>query len=282
MRWWRRPVGVVAIDGKTLPAIVRPGSHRAAGRSTPQVVTAFAAEAQLVISQKAVPAGGNEITAARELLQLLDLKGTLVTTNAIHCQHDTAALVLARGGDDLLALRDNRPTMQAEVEAFFADPQGEGIARHETINATTAGPKSASARSAMTSAGSHRTAALPAKRPCPASPPSPCSKPPSSATAGPAARAASLSSRPLTAERFAEAARAHWRIENGVHGVLDTAFDEDRARKRKDYSAENLAVIRKRALNVFKRARPDMSISRKRKRSGWSDAFARSILGQVP
>ncbi|QLH39912.1 MAG: hypothetical protein HWD60_14570 [Defluviicoccus sp.] len=62
--------------------------------------------------------------------------------------------------------------------------------------------------------------------------------------------------------------------------MFDAAFDEDRARNRKDHNAENLAVIRKRALNVFKRTRPDMSIRRKRKRSGWSDAFARSVLGQ--
>ncbi|MGD1039036.1 MAG: ISAs1 family transposase [Roseiarcus sp.] len=90
-----------------------------------------------------------------------------------------------------------------------------------------------------------------------------------------------LSSARLSAERFAQAARAHWSIENGLHWVLDTAFDEDRARNRKDHGAENLAVIRKLALNVLKRARPEISTRRKRKRSGWSDAFARSVLGQM-
>ena len=68
---------------------------------------------------------------------------------------------------------------------------------------------------------------------------------------------------------------------HGVHWVLDTAFGEDRARLRKDRGAESLAIIRKLALNALKCARPDISIRRKRKRSGWSDAFARSILGQV-
>ena len=90
-----------------------------------------------------------------------------------------------------------------------------------------------------------------------------------------------LSSAHLTAERLGQAVRTHWRIENGVHWVLDTAFDEDRARNRKDHGAENLAVIRKLALNVLRRASPDISIRRKRKRSGWSDGFARSIIGQM-
>ena len=90
-----------------------------------------------------------------------------------------------------------------------------------------------------------------------------------------------LSSARLSAKRFAKAARAHWGIENGVHWVLDMVFDEDRARNRKDHGAENLAVLHKLALNVLKRARPDISIRRKRKRAGWSDPFARSILGQM-
>lgn len=90
-----------------------------------------------------------------------------------------------------------------------------------------------------------------------------------------------LSSSPLSAEAFAKAVRAHWGMENGAHWVLEVTFDEDRARNRKDHGAENLAIIRKLALNVLKRARPEISIRRKRKRSGWSDAFARSVLGQM-
>ena len=90
-----------------------------------------------------------------------------------------------------------------------------------------------------------------------------------------------LSSAKLPAAAFARAVRAHWGIENGVHWVLDVDFDEDRARNRKDHGPENLAIIRKLALNVLRRARPDISIRRKRKRSGWSDAFARTIIGQM-
>jgi len=90
-----------------------------------------------------------------------------------------------------------------------------------------------------------------------------------------------VSSATLNAARCADAVRAHWRIENALHWVLDTTFDEDRARNRCDHGPENLATLRKLALNVLRSARPDISIRRKRKRSGWSDDFARSVLGQM-
>lgn len=68
---------------------------------------------------------------------------------------------------------------------------------------------------------------------------------------------------------------------NGLHWVPDMSFDEDRARNRKDHGPENLAILPKRALNMLKKARPTISIRRKRKRSGWSNEFARSILAQM-
>ena len=86
---------MLAIDGKTL----RRSFDRAADASPLHVVTAFACEARLVVGQVAVPAGGNEITAARALLGLLDLTGMLVSGDAIHCQTETARLIANRGGD---------------------------------------------------------------------------------------------------------------------------------------------------------------------------------------
>ncbi len=90
-----------------------------------------------------------------------------------------------------------------------------------------------------------------------------------------------LSSRSLSAKDYLNAARAPWSVENGLHWVLDVTFDEDRARNRKDHGPENLATLRKLALNILNRARPDISVRRKRKRAGWSNDFARSILGQM-
>ena len=90
-----------------------------------------------------------------------------------------------------------------------------------------------------------------------------------------------LSSARLTPETFARAVRGHWAIENSLHWVLDVTFDEDRARNRRDHGPENLAILRRLTLNLLNKARPRMSIARKRKRSGWSDAFARTIIGQM-
>jgi predicted transposase YbfD/YdcC len=90
-----------------------------------------------------------------------------------------------------------------------------------------------------------------------------------------------LASAMLAAERFAATVRTHWRIENCLHRVLDVTFDEDRARNRCDHGPKNPAILRKLARNVLRSARPDTSIRRKRKRSGWSNDFARSILGQM-
>ena len=88
-----------------------------------------------------------------------------------------------------------------------------------------------------------------------------------------------LSSARLTPERFAASVRAHWAIENALHWVLDVTFDEDRARNRKDHGPENLATLRKLTMNLLRKARPKLPISRKR--AGWSDAFARSVIGQM-
>jgi predicted transposase YbfD/YdcC len=90
-----------------------------------------------------------------------------------------------------------------------------------------------------------------------------------------------LSSARLTPEAFAHAVRAHWAIENALHWVLDVTFDEDRARNRRDNGPENLAILRRLTLNLLNKARPKMSVARKRKRSGWSDAFARTVIGQM-
>jgi predicted transposase YbfD/YdcC len=269
--------GVVAIDGKTL----RRSFDRAAGGSALHVVTAFACDARLVLGQAAVPPGGNEITAARALLGLLDLTGMLVTGDAIHCQSETAALVQERGGAWLFALKANRPLVLAEVERFFADPANP-VERHMTTDAEHGRIE------VRRHAVSHQVDWLFSDRRYPDEPALPglatlamVEAEVEQAGRTTLARRYYLASAALTAEQFAAAVRAHWRIENSLHWVLDVTFDEDRARNRRDHGPENLAILRKLALNLLRSARPDISIRRKRKRSGWSDDFARTILGQM-
>ena len=123
-----------------------------------------------------------------------------------------------------------------------------------------------------------RYAAAPA---CRAWPPSPASRPTRNERPTSTRTRYYLSSAPPHPEAFARAVRGHWAIENSLHWVLDVTFDEDRARNRRDNGPENLAILRRLTLNLLNKARPKMSVARKRKRSGWSDAFARTIIGQM-
>ena len=265
---------MLAIDGKTL----RRSFDRAAGRSALHVVTAFGAEARVSLGQRAVAPGGNEITAARALLATLALDGALVTGDAIHAQAETAQLVLERGGDYLFALKANRPAMREAVAAFFADPP-EALDCHQTWDADHG--RVETRRHWVT----HSVGWLFGDRAEPGAPRMPglatlaCVE--ATRDGGTPTRRYYLSSARLTAERFASALRAHWAIENSLHWVLDVTFDEDAARNRKDNGPENLAILRRLTLNLLQTARPDLPISRKRKRAAWSDKFARAIIGQM-
>ena len=273
---------VIAIDGKTLRR-----SFDDAARANPlAVVTAFASATRLVVGQRSyrVAEGDSEILAARALLECLDLKGHLITADAIHCQEATARTIRQSGGDYLLRLKGNHPALHEMVEEYFADPP----IRTDLATATTtdADHGRIEIRQAWVS---HDLDWLRGPRKA-------CTEPvllPDMTCLGmiearvehrgktTVTRHYHVSSRALTAADYLESARAHWAVENGLHWVLDVVFDEDRARNRKDHGPENLATLRKLALNLLNRARPDISLRRKRKRSGWSNDFARSILGQM-
>jgi predicted transposase YbfD/YdcC len=269
--------GVLAIDGKTL----RRSFDRAAGRSALHVVTAFGTGARVAIAQRAVPEGENETLAARRLLETLALDGLLVTGDAMHAHEATAQVILDQGGDYLLALKANRPAMLREVEAFFADPP-DPLAAFETTDADHG--RIETRRHRVT----HSTGWLFSDRRYAGEPRLPglatlaCVE----ATRTQAGHTSTstryyIASATLTPEAFARAVRGHWAIENALHWVLDVTFDEDRARNRRDHGPENLAILRRLTLNLLNTARPRMSVARKRKRSGWSDAFARTIIGQM-
>lgn len=269
--------GVLAIDGKTL----RRSFDRAVGRSPLHVVTAFGTGARIAIAQRAVAEGGNETLAARALLETLTLEGVLVTGDAMHAQAGTAAVILDRGGNYLFALKANRPAMHRDVAAFFADPP-EALPVFETTDAKHGRIETRRHRvscdvawlfSDRRYAGEPRLPGL-ATLACVEA---------ERTEAGRTTRSTRyyLCSAPLTPETFARAVRGHWAIENSLHWVLDVTFDEDRARNRRDNGPENLAILRRLTLNLLRKARPNLPVSRKRKRSGWSDPFARSIIGQM-
>jgi hypothetical protein len=155
-------------------------------------------------------------------------------------QAKTAQQVLARGADYLFALKANRPAMLAAVERVFADPP-------ERLTECTITDADHGRIEVRHHRVTHSVDWLFGDRAEPGAPRMPGLACPAAVTAtrgdGPPSTRYDLSSRRLTPEAFAQAARSHWAIENSLHWVLDVTFDEDQARNRADNGPENLAVL---------------------------------------
>jgi predicted transposase YbfD/YdcC len=122
--------GVVAIDGKVL----RRSFDKASCKSPLHMVSAWGCEQRLVLAQVATDDKSNEITAVPKLLQMLTLKGTIVTVDALNCQRVIAQQIIDQGGDYALALKGNQPTLLADVSTFLDDPLTGTVLRHTTVD----------------------------------------------------------------------------------------------------------------------------------------------------
>src|SRR4051794_33041176 len=212
-------------------------------------------------------------SAVPKLLELLSLKGCIVTADALNCQRVIAAKVVEQGGDYVLALKGNQAactTMSAASSTTPPAPPRWPIPRSMAI---TAASRPAPAWSRPTSLGCK-------------------SDRPGLAAIGRVLRtrevgpkintetAYYLLSNPLSAERFGAVARAHWGIENGLHWVLDVTMNEDQARNRKDHGPQNIARLRRLALNLAKLEGSKESMKRKRMRAALDDTFLTRLLAQ--
>jgi predicted transposase YbfD/YdcC len=262
--------GVVAVDGKAL----RRAFDRASRSSPLHLVSAWAADARLVLGQVMVDGKSNEITAVPKLLELLSLKGMIVTADALNCQRAIAEQIVRQGGDYVLALKGNQGTLHDDVQLFFGDAAN--VADCPPARQVDAGHGRIETREAMVCADiawlqeqhhwPHLAAIGKVSRTREAD--------------GKTSRETAyyLLSAPLSAERFGQVARAHWGIENGLHWVLDVTMNEDQSRSRKDNAPQNLALLRRWALNAMKLERSKGSMKGKFKRAGWSDEFLTQVL----
>jgi predicted transposase YbfD/YdcC len=255
--------GVVAIDGKALR-----GAYERGRKATPlHLVNVWAAEARLVIGQRLAP-GRNEVLGAQQALALLSLEGCIVTADALHCRADTAQVILDRGADYALALKANQPTLLAQAQALIeaADPTEEAIQgpirAHDRVEGRTAVVVAAKE---MAFPGLAAVARVETYRKVAGEP-------------EPVIVRWFLLSTLLSAERMLEVARTHWTIENQLHWVLDVTFDEDAARSRKDNAPQNLALLRKLALNILRQHPEKASMKGRIKRAAWDDTFLLSLL----
>ena len=262
--------GIIAIDGKTMR-----GSFDRAGAASPlHLVSAFAAEQRLVLGQIAVADKSNEIVAVPKLLELLSLKGRTVTADAMSCQRKIAQQVIDQGGNYVLALKGNQETLHADVRLFLDDPQTPLASAVETdkghgrieIRTASLSTDIAWLQENHDWPGLKAVGKIVASREI-------------DGRISLETRRYLLSER-LAPEAFNAAVRSHWSIENRLHWMLDVVMDEDQARNRKDNGPENLALLRKLALNLAKLEPSKGSMRGKLKRAGWDNAFLAQILTQ--
>ena len=230
---------IVSIDGKTL----RHSFDHATSTAAIHMVSAWASANRLVLGQLKVEEKSNEITAIPKLLRLLDVKGAVVTIDAMGCQKEIAKTITERGADYVLALKENHPTLSEEVTLFLNDARDTAFADiahayHETVDGDhgrietrrywiTSEIAWLGAKASWTNLQS--VGMVESRR-----------------EIGDTVQIDTryfLTSLPAQGVRFAQAVRQHWGIENSLHWVLDVSFDEDACRIRKDKGAQTFAVL---------------------------------------
>jgi predicted transposase YbfD/YdcC len=226
---------VIALDGKTVRGA------RAAGAAAPHLVAAFDHAAGVVLGQVAVAAKTNEIPTVRTLLKLLDLTGAVVTLDAMHCQDDTAELIVAAGGDYVVTVKRNRPSLHAALKvlpwkdipahAYTEKTKGRRVRR--TIK-TAAVPAWITFPGAAVVAQLRRTVVVKKVK-----------------TVEVVYVIASCEVDPATLAAWVQ---GHWCVENKLHYVRDTAYAEDASRVRTGHAPRIMATLRNTAISLLRLA----------------------------
>ena len=279
------PDEIVAMDGKALRrALTQSKNPR-------YIVSAWAEDNGLVLGQLKVDEKTNEITAVPQLLRALELSGCIVTLDAMGCQKNIAKEIKEADADYVLALKGNQETVHHEVKAFL----DETIAEAKTWRPAGVPSSAAAVRLATKKVvekdhgrletreyfqstelgwfadkeqweGLQSVGMVQATREINGK----------SSTE----RRYYISSLPLDIERFARAVRGHWGIENKVHWVMDVRFGEDQSRARNGHAAENLATLRRLALNLLKSEKTKKrGIRGKQNNASWDHAYLLKLLG---
>lgn len=265
----------IAIDGK---------SARSAKRGTAtgclHVVTAWAAENRLVLGTASVADGSNEVAAIPELLRTLDLAGALVSIDAAGCQVENARIIRERKGHYLLAVKDNQPTLRAAVEAVIGRACAAGFEgdRYDGHASVEDGHGRHEERYVVVV---HAPEDLPPEWPDAAT----VVQVDREREVGGVRTTTShyyVSSYRGTGAEFAAWVRGHWGIENSLHWVLDVVFREDRSRIRAKHAGANLALIRRVAVSLLRRAPGRGSGVTKRLKAGWDDSYLLQIIQGFP
>ena len=265
---------MVAIDGKTL----RGSYDREAGRAAIHMVSAWAGENKLSLGQVVVAEKSNEITAIPVLLQLLEISGALVTIDAMGCQREIADRIREQGGDYVLAVKQNQPTLYERVEEAISEAleeDAENLDEHQTMEK---GHGRQESRSYAIVAAPDEVDPEKLWRDLRAVGIAIAERVDSQGRASMETRYYILS-RLITVQEFAAAVRGHWGIENNLHWQLDVSFREDECRVCRDHGPANLSVIRRFALGLLKRETScRKGIEIKRMKCAGNDEYREKVL----
>jgi predicted transposase YbfD/YdcC len=265
-------MGHIAIDGKTLCA-------SAGAKWGPlHLVSAWATEANLTLGQVAVDGKGNEITAIPPLLELLDLRGALVTIDAMGCQKEIAKAIVGRGGDYVLTVKGNQEHLLEDVEATVERALTGELPAHVVLQHSTTeeGHGRKEKRSYVVV---HDVKGIRNREDWP-----------KLKAVGMGCRERTvkgktttevrffIGSRKMGVRKYAKVLRGHWGIENSLHWQLDLSFGEDDSRIQERHAAANFALLRKMALCLLKHNPSKDSIARKRKAAALNPVFLAELL----
>jgi predicted transposase YbfD/YdcC len=275
--WPDRP-DLIAIDGKT----ARRTHDKRKGVKALHTLSAYATTSRLVLAQRSVPEKTNEITAIPELLDDLadagQLKGALVSIDAMGCQVAIADRIVEHEADYLLALKGNQPTLEAEVEDYFSTAPPAKLISKTTVE------KGHGRIETRTFTASAEVSWIVSERSYPGEPRFTNIKTilrveDRTEHADKCTRDTRffISSAPLDIERLAQAARGHWGVES-MHWLLDCTFAEDLSRYRSGHGAKNMSVVRRFALGLVRANKTKGSVKTRRKAAGWNPEFLLEIL----
>ena len=268
-------IGHIAIDGKTL----RHSGSPARGLAALHLVSAWATEHSLSLGQVAVEGKSNEITAIPQLLGLLQLKGALVTIDAMGCQKEIAKKIIEGGGDYILTVKGNQEHLRDDIEAAVIEAIEKGVegkdyqtyeteedghGRHEKRHYTILPVPDRGIRNK----GLWEKLAVIGV----------CYRERTEKGKTSEETVYLIGSRVMPAERYGKAMRDHWQIENGLHWHLDITFREDANRVQQRTEAANFSLLRKMALSMLKRNPRKGSIAVKRYMAALDPTFLAEIL----